>query len=210
MALESAFQDLRAQLDNLRDVLVGLRVTVVEDKPRLDDIVLVDVLSDHIDEMAGRVEEARLAAAEGLRSVDGRHDPGGARRAVIACQEHYNLMSNRFVSDLVRYERIAQLIRVGRERGGEWRAWSRGVRDALEGCRQPLFEVGQALFACWRELVERAGMSSSVTVRATNIGPRVVLPAASQAATPPVKRSARASRRKAPVAAQEAVRAGAP
>jgi hypothetical protein len=66
------------------------------------------------------------------------------------------------------YERIADLARVGRTRGGEWRAWATSVKQALDGCRQPLFDVQQAQFECWQEVAERSARQS-ISIQATGI-----------------------------------------
>jgi hypothetical protein len=72
-------------------------------------------------------------------------------------------------SDLLSYERLAELATFGSERGGEWRGWADSVKEALARSWRPAFEVNQALFLCWQEIAERAGVNA-VSVHATNIG----------------------------------------
>jgi hypothetical protein len=57
----------------------------------------------------------------------------------------------------VSYERIAELLSVGYERQGEWLTWANSVKEGLDGCRQPLFDINHALFLCWQEIAERVG-----------------------------------------------------
>jgi hypothetical protein len=175
MALEATFADLTVRLQALRESLSGLRMTAVEDKPLRGDVVLVDVFGDAADDLLGWLEEAADAAEAGRQSVGGPVDLDHVRRALTTCQERFNRLVDRFTSDLVRYERIAELARLGHERGGEWRAWATSVKAALEDCRQPIFDVNQALFRCWQDLTERVGMTS-VSVRATSIGRHVSVP----------------------------------
>ena len=177
MALEAAFQDLCARLAALREALSGLRTTVVEDKPLRGDVVLVDVFGDAAEDLLGWLEEALAAASAGQRAVDHSVDLDRARRSLITCQERFSRIAHRFSTDLAPYERVADLTRLGRERGGEWRAWANSVKEAFGWCHQPLFDVNQALFRCWQEIAERATMSS-VSIRATNtnVGQRITLP----------------------------------
>jgi hypothetical protein len=65
MTLEAAFQDLGVQCHILYDVLLGLRLTVVGDKPRTGDVVLVDEFGDATDGLLGWLEEALQAVTDG-------------------------------------------------------------------------------------------------------------------------------------------------
>src|SRR5713226_5228658 len=104
------------------------------------------------------------------RESTGASDVDRARRALASCQERFHRVARRFATDLISYERIADLTSLGLERRGEWRAWSRGVKDAIEGCRHPLDQAADALFECWQEIGERVG-TTSVSVRSTIDGP---------------------------------------
>jgi hypothetical protein len=175
MALEAAFKELCTNLHKLHEGLIGLRTTVVEDKPLCGDIVLVDVFGDASDDLLGWLEEALADAREGQQATTHPVDLDRARRALTTCQERFNRISQRFSSDLVCYERIAELTRFGRKRGGEWRAWAASVKQALDRCQQPLYALSQTLFRCWQEIAERVGMTS-VSVQATNIGQQNTVP----------------------------------
>ena len=155
MALEASFRDLCARLEALRESLAGLRVTVVEDRPLACESLLVESLGELAEELLGEAGEA-LAHAEGARRAAGPpFDEERARTALAACQQRVLPLLARFVSELASYERIAELVRLGRRRGGEWRAWAGTVRQGAEACRQPLLETTESLFAGWRELAER-------------------------------------------------------
>jgi len=67
------------------------------------------------------------------------------------------------------------LTSLGRDRGGEWLIWTRNVKTALEACREPLYEVNQAIFACWLELTDRLA-AATISVQATSIGQQITLP----------------------------------
>ena len=174
MALEASFSDLCAELESLREAF-GQFSAAVADKPLKGDSVLVDLFGDAADDLLGWVEEAAQSALEGKQAVSYPLDTASARRRLIACQERFNLMSNKLWSDLVSYERMREIATLGRERRGEWLAWSGGVKSALDSCREPLYNVNQSLFACWQEITEHMG-TSSVSVQTTTIGQQVTVP----------------------------------
>jgi hypothetical protein len=174
MALEATFGRLAHQLYELRSALTDLRTTTVEDKPLEDDIVLVDILSDAVDDLLGWSEGALAAALEAQQAVAPLLDLQGAGRALVACQSRFQTLVQHFATDLAGYERIAEVLRCGRRRGGEWHAWARSVHTAIDRTRQPLAQVGEELVACWQELIEHTG-GTTIGVRTTTIGPHLVL-----------------------------------
>jgi hypothetical protein len=160
MALETALHTAYLNLCVLREALVSLHTTAVEDKPLQGDVVLVEVFGDAADDLLGLLDEALVALAG--QQTDDAH----ARRTLLLCQHHFNQIAQRFGSDLLSYERIVALKRFGRRRGGAWQGWAINVKAALDGCQQPLFDSNQALFACWQALTERA-MPPPVHLHAT-------------------------------------------
>ena len=172
MTLEAAFQELGVQCHILHDVLRGLRLTVVEDKPPTGDVVLVDEFGDATDELLGWLEEALQAVTDGQRAVDYPVEVERARRALTICNERLHRIQHQFSSDLVSYERIAELLSVGYERQGEWLTWANSVKDGLDECRQPLFGINHALFLCWQEIAERVG-TLAVSVRELMTGNKI-------------------------------------
>ena len=118
MTLEAAFEDLVTHLQQLHEGLLGLRTTVVEDKPLKGDSVFVDVFGDATEELPGWLEEALVAAGEGRQAASYPTNLERARRALTTCQERCIRMAHHFSSDLVAYERIAELTRFGRQRKG--------------------------------------------------------------------------------------------
>jgi len=174
MALEASFNDLRAELAALGEALGELRAAVA-DKPIRGDSVLVDLFGDAADDLIGWGEEAAQSALDGTQAVSYPADTERARRNLIACQERFNLISNRLWSDLLSYERIKEISTLGRERRGEWLVWSSSVKSVLDSCREPLYNVNQSLFVCWQEMTEHMG-TTSVSVQTTNIGQQVSVP----------------------------------
>jgi hypothetical protein len=169
MTLEASFDSLVLRLQVLRDALSSLRIMVGEDQPLTGGVVLVDNVSNTLEDLWTSLEGADNASGEGRQAVNYPTDLQSARRSLVRCQQFFNDVSYRLTSDLLSYERLAELTTFGRERGGEWRGWADSVKKALERCWQPAFDVNQALFLCWQEIAERAGMNA-VSVNATNIG----------------------------------------
>ncbi|HLK57994.1 MAG TPA: hypothetical protein VKU00_15610 [Chthonomonadaceae bacterium] len=175
MTLEATFQNARGQLQQLFDTLVGVRVTIIEDRPLMGDSVLVTRFGDAVEDALGDLTQAIEQAMEGEEAVGYPTDLERARRALTTCHECFNRMARRVVMDMMAYERMGELARLARERRGEWAGWASSVRKALESCSQPLAHINEALFACWREVAERASMGS-VSVQATNIGQQITVP----------------------------------
>jgi hypothetical protein len=179
VSLRMEFQSLGAQLEKLYEVFSDLR-RLLDDHPlQGDKVLLLDAFGDVVDDLLGWLEESLQACAPLLPSEPGRSDQDFdinlARQALVVCQDQFNRQIHRFSFDLVSYEKVAQLLQLGRERGGEWHAWAKGIKIELESCQQHLYLANQALFRCWVEIAERIGMTS-VSVQATNIGQQITIP----------------------------------
>jgi hypothetical protein len=174
MGLEAAFNLLEARLHTLSETLTGLHTTVVEDRPLRDHAAapdtpaLVDILGDNAEDLIGWTMDA-LACARESQQAARQGDVDALRRVLVVCHERTTRVAQCLVADLMPYERIADLARVGRTRGGEWRSWATSVKHALDSCRQPLFDLQQAQFECWQEVAERSGRQS-ISIQATGVG----------------------------------------
>jgi hypothetical protein len=168
MALAAAFEELTGRLRHLRECLDSVQVSL-EDIPVPGATVLEEQLGNSTLELRGLLAETIVAAEEASRAAGQSLDVERALRALTKCQELFHQMARRFAAELVSYDRIGDLIGLGQERRGEWLGWVGSVKDAIEGCRYPMDQVGDALFQCWREIGERVGMNS-VSVRTTNVG----------------------------------------
>jgi hypothetical protein len=173
LAMEATFDDLRLRMQGAFIALMELRVTVVEDKPLRGEAALVDRWGDTVEDLAGSAREAVEAADEARRAIGPPLDLDRTRRSLSDCHQRATRVSQTFWSDLASFEHFNDLARLGRRRRGEWLAWSRSVRVALEQCRAPLRETDAALLRCWQEIAERVGMNS-VTLLANHIGRQIV------------------------------------
>jgi hypothetical protein len=179
VSLRTEFQSLGAQLERLYEVFSDLRRLLDDHPSQGDKVLLVDAFGDVVDDLLGWLEESLQAYAPLLPAEPrkGEHDfdLNRARQVLVVCQDQFNRQLHRFSFDLVSYEKIAQLLQLGRERGGEWQTWAKGIKLELESCQQHLYFTNQALFRCWQEIAEGIGVTS-VSVRATNIGQQITVP----------------------------------
>jgi hypothetical protein len=169
VALEKTFRDLSLCLHHLHDSLNALQVTL-GDKPPDDESALADGVETVVLDVMGMLHEARKAALNGKKAVAHPVDLDRARRALTTCQERFHCIEQQFASELVSYEKLKELARLGKERRA-WLAWSSTVKRGIEQCRQPLEETSKALAACWQELVEHSGTTS---ISVTNTGQRII------------------------------------
>jgi hypothetical protein len=155
MSVTAVFQELALNLQTLHDALLALRTTILEDRPLPGDHVLVDRLGDRVDDIIGEISESLTAVCAiqpaGCQTVEWEQ----ICQTLVTCQSGYNRALRNYWSELVAYEQIADLLRLGRERGGEWRPWSASVHQGLSYCQQPLFAVNEALFHGWQEIANR-------------------------------------------------------
>jgi len=171
VALEATFRSLSVCLHHLHDALNALQVTL-GDKPLDDESALADGVETVVLDLMGILHEARKAALKARKAVDHPADLDRARLALTTCQERFHRIEQQFASDLVSYEKLKELARLGNERR-VWLAWCATIKQGIEECRQPLAQTSTALASCWQELAEHAG-ATSVSVRTTNIGQRIV------------------------------------
>jgi hypothetical protein len=176
MALDGSVENLVTRLKELGDAISVFQWAAVEDRPRQGDSVLIDIVGGIADDLLGLAREARKSAADTCKALGPPPDFDRIRRSVTTCQEQFNGLSQRIGSELLTYERISELKQLGRERRGGWQAWTAEVTRSIERCREPLHEVNEALFLCWREIAERAGMTS-VSVHTSTIGQKVTVTA---------------------------------
>ena len=179
MSLRMEFQSLGAQLERLHEVYSDLRRLLDDHPAHGNSVLLIDAFGDAVEDLLGWLEESLQRCAPLLpsepRNSEKDFDANVARQALSISQDLFNRQMHRFLFDLVSYDKVAQLLQLGRERGGEWQTWAKGIKLELESCQQHLYLTNQALFRCWLEIAECIGMTS-VSVRATNIGQQITVP----------------------------------
>lgn len=171
MALESASKQLRSSLQTLKDTLEALRLTVETDAPASH--ILVDRLADALDDLLGWLEESLARVTKDQTTAS--QSAAVLSQQALFCQERHNHMAQRLYGDLMSYKWLQELSTLGHERRGEWQAWVSSIKKMLSRCHHTLHSVGQALFACWQEVVEHLG-GSGVALHTTNIGQQITVP----------------------------------
>jgi hypothetical protein len=175
MAIESVFGQLTQKFAAMREALASLRLTVVEDRPQRDEVMLMDRLSDMVEELTGWCGEGSVAAERARRAVMHPMDFATARAALTTANHRFLSLEYGFHSELTTHRVIDELLRLGRRRPPEWMGWASSVIEALEACRPPLRALDDAFIESWQELAERLG-ARSMSVLQTNIGQQIVPP----------------------------------
>jgi hypothetical protein len=179
VSLRTEFQNLRTQQERLHEVFSDLRRLLDDHPAEGNKVLLLDSFGDAVEDLLGWLEESTQTCAPLLPAeTDAKNhefDANLARRALVVCQDLFNRKMHRFSIDLVSYDKIAQLLQFGRERGGEWQGWAKGIKLELETCQQHLYLMNQVMFRCWVELAEWIGMTS-ISVQSTSIGQQITLP----------------------------------
>jgi hypothetical protein len=172
MALEATFRELCDRLHRLHDAWNGLQVTL-GDKPLNGESAMADDFENIVMDVAGALHDACESALQARRDSGHPCDLDSARRQLALCQERFHQINEYFTTKLASYEKLRELARLGNRRRGEWRAWTKSVKAATEQCQPPLQEATKALAKCWQEISEHSG-NTSVSVRTTNVGQRIV------------------------------------
>jgi hypothetical protein len=154
MSLRKTMQLLKTKYCELQELLQDFRVTVQEDRPREGEAVVVDGLSDAADDILGWLNESTAELEQGIRVLDSKRDYSGAAKSLVASHQKLLLILHTFSWEMVRHERIDELVQLAKERDGEWPSWSASVRESLEQLRQPLNDVQEAMLECWQEVAE--------------------------------------------------------
>lgn len=175
MALETVFRELSLSLHRLHDSLNALHATTGDTPPR-DESALADGLQNAVLDMMGTLHEARKAAMQARKAVGHPANLDSARHALTTCQERFHRLDQLFASELVSYEKLKELARLGSERRA-WIPWASTVKVGIEQCREPLEQTSRALVACWEELAERLGMVN-ISMQATTVGQQITVPKA--------------------------------
>jgi hypothetical protein len=163
MTPQPAFATLCTQLEEMLRELRQAMITV-GDRPLTGDVVLVDALANRIEDLSGWVAEALAAAVAGRDALDAPVDIVAARGALATCHEQFGRILKGFATDPISDDTMRELSDFGEQRGGEWGAWTNGMREALSRCVSQVFDANDALAACWVELAEAAGGAGVPTI----------------------------------------------
>jgi hypothetical protein len=166
MTLDSALEHLWTRVHGLRDAVVAMQLTVVEDRPRDSDVVPVEALGDAVGDLLAAVQETLEATSDGLHAIQAGDGHGAVRGALLRAHRAANHAGRRLADDVADRARLGDLDDLTRRRGFAWRPWMAGVVDAVDRCRPPLWAVQESLLGCWSELTDRLAEPSAT--RATD------------------------------------------
>jgi len=161
MALDTALGDLSLRLERWHDGLLGLRLTVIEDKPLQGAGALLDRLGETVLDLEQRLGISLGWARRCRQAAEYPRDFDTLRQTLASCQEQVLHVQRELSSEVASCGRIGELFALERERGGEWVSWARSLRGAIDQCQTLSHDVSEALFQCWREIAERAGAPAS-------------------------------------------------
>jgi hypothetical protein len=154
MTLAATTDALWRRLNELRDSVRLLTLTVAEDRPRHSDFQPVDTLAEGALEVLDLVQESMEAAADAISTGHAEPVPERLRRALAVVQDRVDQVGLRVGFDLGSHRRLTDLDELAADRGREWHAWTASVLSVLEHCQPSLRAAQQALLACWLELTE--------------------------------------------------------
>jgi hypothetical protein len=169
VALDPPFEHLWARVHGLRDAVVAMQLTVVEDRPPDSDIIPVQALGDAVGDLLAAVQDLLVAASDGLGAVRARGEPRAVRDALVRAQEATNQAAQLLAEEVGDPARLGDLDGLARSRRGAWGPWMGGVTEAMDRCRPPLWDVQRALLGCWSELTDR--LTDPLAPRATSPAP---------------------------------------
>jgi hypothetical protein len=172
MTIEATFNSLLGHHRTLREALQNLRLTIVEDRPRGDSVVILERMSDAIDDLNGWLEESHAAVGRGAKAVSYPIDGPRAIAGLSDASARFEQLHDQFFFGLAGYRQMTDLAGLCQSRGREWRAWSDGVKEAIDQTSLAIREIQRALLSSWQELAERMS-ASSVSVQTTNIGQQI-------------------------------------
>lgn len=176
MALQQSFGNLAEKFDRLVYVVSELTV-MLDPNPMRDEPHLVHQIWDQTVQLEASAEEAFAAARVAVGAAGYPLDMDRLRQNMIVMQRAYNEIVKIYLFELVFNPGLAELTQPTGRRGDSWRRWGLAVTASIARCRQPMFEVSEALFQCWQEMVERIGMNS-VSVQTKAVGQEISVPAA--------------------------------
>src|SRR5579871_6346983 len=117
MAIEQVFEGLTKAFVAVREALEGLALTVIEDRPPQDEVLLVERLGNLVDDLRGWTEEGCALAAQAQQAVTHPPDYYAARVALGTTHERLRRIHHRFLGEALDYDTIDELLRFGEERG---------------------------------------------------------------------------------------------
>ncbi len=158
-------------MKKLRETLEALRCLLPDD-PLNMEVALVQHLRESVDSVSGWLDGCLEQCRTAQAALDQPADLNRSRRALTLCQTSFDEMDRTCTAELLAYDKLREVVKLGTRRKGVWLIWSQNVKRDLDGCRYELDLTRRALTACWQELAEHAG-TTNISVQATNVGQQI-------------------------------------
>src|SRR6202167_1719691 len=99
MAIEAVFANLLHKIEALREALLGLALTAIEDRPASGEVLLVERLGDTVQDLCGLCEGTREAANQARDAIAHPADFNLGRRALAAANQCFIRLEYRFFDE---------------------------------------------------------------------------------------------------------------
>lgn len=139
MNAQDTLRRLDQALTDLDDALGELAITL-GDVPD-DEPAVVESVRHRVDDVRGDLRDGSAAL---------RHS---GSRGLAACHAAFNDAARRIRGEIVSAANVLETAAIAAERGGAWQKWSRTAREGFDRVSVATDAVGDALLACWRDLV---------------------------------------------------------
>ena len=149
MTLQDASARLAGSVEELWAAVGELVLIVAEDQPRgpgPGGLAVADDLLEAASEVQGDVAAARALLVP--------EDPAAFVRRLPDVAGHLTAAARRHRGRFLDHPPVARLRSAAHRRGGEWPSWQRSVELTARRCGERADDCGDALLACWREVVQ--------------------------------------------------------
>jgi hypothetical protein len=171
MVIEQTLERLATALRTVEECVQSVILTVAEDHPT-DEPLLVADLEDKLRDVSARSAEAADLASILTSAASDPPSPSELRRGLARCHTLHLEISRVVRDDLLSWDQGRQIRQLASTRRGAWVPWARAVSVGLAACREPMWAVDEALLDAWQTLADRHG-GTDVSVR--TIGQQVRL-----------------------------------
>ena len=168
MALEATFGEFIRSLEQWREAMENLQLTVREDCP--EEMAFADSLNDAISDQLGWLEEALESARTAAAAAAGDGDLPKAQAQLASAQRLVNQSMLHQAEHLTGYEQMRLLKQLeGRGQTRLWRDWVRTVTASFSSFPRLVHAVLEKGRECWPALAERQ-RRETVNVRNVAVG----------------------------------------
>lgn len=152
-------------LHEVREALLALRLTVVEDRPEDGGTIAAERLADELEAACAEMQAA-VEAVDRLRD-----SPSNAIETLADAHRHLQTAANLYWLAFGPPRRQRELHRVARTGGEQWAAWTRALWSAAENVTAALGGALEALPDAWLTV---ACSTPAVHVHTTAVGQQLL------------------------------------